>query len=192
MISPLLINPKTLRILERTCLFVGATFFLTTAFLAISGLVQSAAEKQARSESAAASREIEKLTQTIENSKQIKTQTKRKRGFNAVAAFQQTLEKSAQAHGAEVSEFISNTESTPYLSRYTNETTEKGWLQHDVKTTLSGSLEAVVETIKGLQKTEAHFEMDSLELSRTRIDSSGKAILTANAAFRVLKKEGEA
>ena len=107
---------------------------------------------------------------------------------NVVARFQVLIEQAAIRNGCTVEEYVVTGEPAPYISRYTNGQAA-GWLQVDVRTSISGSTSGIMQALKSMAEAEVLYEYASLDLQRLNNDSAGNATLTAQLDLKLLQKQ---
>jgi hypothetical protein len=109
-------------------------------------------------------------------------------GLEAVSAFQSALQSTAKEMGCRVSEFASTTDLLPFITQFSTDLTYDGWGQVEVKLSLEGSAMSVMNTLNAIADIEIPFEFSGIDFTRTNIDRSGLATVTAHIELRVLTR----
>lgn len=185
-----LLNPRSLRSLRRALIGVAAVF-------AISAAVAGASVLMANRKITAMKAEIASKQDAITDAKasakeaQANPQTQVPRGLAAVDAFQSRLNKIAHEEGATVTEFNGSDQMNPFISAFATDAPQDGtWAQVEVRVNLQGTTQAVVNTLKNLDRSGLAYEFTSLEMSRAQASATGEATVTANVGLRVLTLPG--
>ena len=108
---------------------------------------------------------------------------------NAVGKFQAFVEQTAVKNGCVVQEFATGSEGTPYFSLYNNAERPAGWLQADLRMSISGTTSGIMETIRAFPQSGMLFEIKALDLQRASTDSSGNATVSAQIEMFLLKRQ---
>ena len=110
----------------------------------------------------------------------------------AVSKLRSTLTKVASEKGVAIDEFQASTDEMPYVTVYSTESNDPGWMQVAVKFSMSGSGPRLVSTLAALRSFEVPFEVDNIEFTRRSTDTSGRSVVAEQVQLRVLVYRGEA
>ena len=93
--------------------------------------------------------------------------------------------------GITVDEFQASTEEAPYLTLYTADNQDPGWMQVPVRVSLQGRSPKIFAALKGLAALDVPFEIVSTEMTRRSADKKGMATVNAQIEMKVLVYRGE-
>jgi hypothetical protein len=186
-ISSSVMNPKTLRNLERSTWVVGSITLATVLILAISSIVNFVGKRQADAQVMSEKSQVKELSDTIARAKKIKTAGS-KRGLTSQV--QALMDESTKKNNVTLLDFQALSDAGPFLTRYKKNGTDTGWLQTGITASLRGTLTSVYSVLKDMSQNQVPVEFDSIEIQRYQ-EGSAKEMpkVAAKIVFRVLKQE---
>jgi hypothetical protein len=112
-------------------------------------------------------------------------------GFAGVTAFRSSLEEAAAVRNVEVAEFRTGTDMIPFLTKFAKDSSEQGWFQVGVHLALHGRLSDVMACLQDLKKSDAIYEIQTLDLGRYKIDKDETIVAATVEINVVVRQQGD-
>ncbi|MFY7881352.1 MAG: hypothetical protein ACOVR6_03580 [Fimbriimonas sp.] len=175
----------TIRNLEKFSFFLYFGIGGTVAVLLIFGTISKIAVSSDKAKITSLKSQSDDLTKKL---KSIDTRTFTPVSQSPVEDFQDLLDAACKRNSCLMGEFSVSSDWTPFVTKYSKENKEKGWVQTEVKMMLVGNASSINRTLAETIRKEVPFEFDSIEYGAIESKIPGRN-LTAKISLRLLKKE---
>jgi hypothetical protein len=146
------------------------------------------AGKGYREEAKASANQITEVRSAVESAKSLEGGPQLI-GMQPVGALQAMLVKLAREQHCELAEFQASADVAPYISNFAKAVPAGDWKQIEVHLTLKGSLNEVLNALRGMSDGKLLYEFSDVTLARDdAIGVSGS--IQARVVMRVLTKSG--
>lgn len=182
------VNPNSLKGIERAILLIGSITLATSIFFLGNAAFNFFRYNETETKLAVTKQQIHTLSDTIGKAKRLKFSEGAGRELPTV---QSSLDQFAAANDCLLTEVNSGNDEGPYMSRYTK-SGEAGWKQTSISCQVIGSLANIMALLKDISSISIPIELQSIEITPLESSRNGRPQVLAKVSLQFMRQEATA